>query len=146
MTSRDLPKDAQVVRYVKPTHVREDGSIDGENFRLSTNGSPLSVNWLEYFRGRNKEQQLREVRKLIRLSLRPNGCFAELNVGTTIRDLELLLPAIRFVHSPSEATPHYDADPSHSEIFGLPPLASPESALIGEMISECVGATHPAVA
>ena len=139
MTPSDLPNDSHVVRYVKPTHVREDGSIDGENFRLSINSSPLSVNWLEYFRGRNKEQQLREVRKLIRLSLRPNGRFAELNVGTTIRDLELLLPTLRFVHSPSEATPRYDADPSHSEILGLPPGGSPQAALVGEMIAECVG-------
>ena len=133
------------MRYVRPSHVREDGSIDGENFRLRLQETALSINWLDYFQRRSKEEQLGEVSRLIRLSVRPNGRFAELNVGTTIRDLELLLPAIRFVHSPSEATPRYRADPSHSEILGLPPGGSPQAALVGEMIAECVGTIHPAI-
>ena len=50
MNGNDLPDDAHVVRYVKPTSKHEDGSIDGSAFRLRPSDNGLSVNWLEYFR------------------------------------------------------------------------------------------------
>ena len=39
----------------------------------------------------------------------------------------------------------YEADPSHSEIEGLPAAEEPHAALIGDLIAECVRAMHPAV-
>ena len=32
MNGNDLPEDAHVVRYVKPTSKHEDGSVDGSPF------------------------------------------------------------------------------------------------------------------
>ena len=145
MTLPDLPNDSHIVRYVRPSHVREDGSIDGENFRLRPQETALSVNWLDYFQRRSKEEQLGEVRRIIRLSVRSNGRFAELNVGTMKTHIAHMIDDLRFIHSPREATARYRADPSHSEIIGLPPGDSPHAALIGEMIAECVGAIHLAV-
>ena len=133
------------MRYVRPSHVREDGSIDGENFRLRLQETALSINWLDYFQRRSKEEQLGEVRRLIRLSVKPNGRFAELNVGTTKSHIAHIIDDLRFVHTPREATARYRAAPSHSEILGLPPGDSPQAALLGEMIAECVGAIHLAV-
>ena len=49
MNGNNLPDDAQVVRYVKPTSRHEDGSVDGAAFRLRSGDNGLSVNWLECF-------------------------------------------------------------------------------------------------
>ena len=145
MRLRDLPNDSHVARYVKPSHYREDGTIDGECFRLRLGETAVSVNWLESFPAKSRKTQLREIRRVIRLTLRPNGRFAELNTSNTIKSLDSRLPDIRFVHSPRDATSRHDADPSHSEIVGLPLTDSAESLLIGEMIAECVGQIYPAV-
>ena len=49
------------------------------------------------------------------------------------------------IHTPLPAEGDYEADPSHSEIVDLPPGNSPQAALIGDMIAECIEAIHPAV-
>ena len=134
------------MRYVKPSHVREDGSIDGENFRLRPQENALSINWLDYYKQWPIDEQLSEIRRLIRLSLRHNGRFAELNVGATKGQIAQLTDTVRFIHTPREATKRYNADPSHSEIVGLPPGDSILAALIGEMIADCIINQHPAIA
>ena len=53
--------------------------------------------------------------------------------------------AVRFVHQPLTAEDTYAADPSHSEILGLPPADSPEAEMIGDLIAECIVGVHPAV-
>ena len=84
MIENELPDDAHVVRYVKSSWINdENGSIDGEAFRLRPNDSGVSVNWLEWFGNFTKAQQLNEVRRLSRLEMRKSGCLAELNVGAT---------------------------------------------------------------
>ena len=145
MTSADLPDEDHVVHYAKPTSVREDGSVDGSVFRLRRNDTGLSVNWLEYFQELNKSQQLDKVRQLSRLTMRPNGRLAELNVGITKRHVQSRLETLRFIHVPLTAEGEYQPDPSHGEITGLPPGDSPEAALIGDMIAECIGTIHPAI-
>ena len=44
MTKLDLPNDDQVVRYVKPSMIQEDGTPDGSEFRLRSGEEELSVN------------------------------------------------------------------------------------------------------
>ena len=95
----DLPDDAHVVRYVKPRKLLGDGSVDGSEFRLRPDDKGLSVNWLECFRDRSKEEQLAEVRRLSRLQMRASGCLAELNVGATKRHVQHEVAALRFVMS-----------------------------------------------
>ena len=145
MTGDDLPDDAHVVHYVRPTSVHEDGSIDGSGFRLRADEIGLSVNWLECFSDHTKVQQLAEVRRRSRLTMRRRGRLAELDVGITKQHVRHKVPSLRFVHKPLAADQRYEADPSHSEIEGLPPGDSPQAALIGDMVAECIQDVHPAM-
>ena len=143
----DLPADDHIVRYVKPSMIREDGTADGSDFRLRPHRpdeSGLSVNWLEAF-GSEKAHQLAEVRRLSRLALKPRGRFAEMNVGTVTSRVGEEASALRTVHAPLEAGNGYHADPSHAEIIGLPPSESDLSMLVGDLIAECVIEMHATV-
>ncbi len=148
MTGNELPDDDHVVRYVKPTSMRTDGKADGSAFCLRAqrpDDNGLSVNWLECFHDRAKEQQVAEVRRLSRLKLRERGRLAELNVGATKRHLRNGLDSLHFVQKPLAAEGDYEADPSHSEMVGLPPADSPDAELIGDMIAESISAIYPAL-
>ena len=147
MKRDDLPAGDQIVRYVKPSMIQEDGTADGSDFRLRSarpDETGLSVNWLEAFEP-GKVHQLGEVRRLYRLHLRPNGRFAEMNVGTVIREVAKELDTLRIIHDPLEATEGFDANPSHAEIIGLPPGDSDQAVLVGDLIAEYVIDMHPAI-
>ncbi len=147
MKGYSLPADDHIVRYVRPSMIQEDGTADGSEFRVrpATSGETgLAVNWLEAFEP-GKKLQLNEVRRLCRLRLRPNGRFAEMNVGTVIRVVTTELDSLRIVHDPLAATEHFDADPSHAEITGLPPRNSDLALLVGDLIADCIIDMHPAV-
>lgn len=142
MTGAILPDDANVVRYVRPSHI--DGDIvDGSAFRLRANENGLSVHWLEVFQDFAKTEQIDKVRRLSRLSMSRNGRLAELNVGETIRHISGMLDSPHIVHSPLDPTDHYEADPSHSEFLGMPDSESPVAALIGDMIAETIRDIYP---
>ena len=148
MTVNDLPAEDHVVRYIKPSMVREDGTADGSDFRLRPHRpdeSGLSVNWLEVF-GSDKASQLADVRRLCRLTLKPRGRFAEMNVGAVTSKVAEETSALRIIHAPLEAGSGYDADPSHTEIVDLPPGDSDLAMLVGDLIAECVIGMHEAVA
>src|SRR5712692_455595 len=103
-----------VVRYVKPTAVDVDGSVNGSEFQLRSNRTDdagVSVNWPECFLDKNKLEQLDEVRRLIRIVTRRSGCFAELNVGRTRNHLAKELSTLLFVKDPLEPNDEYRADP-----------------------------------
>lgn len=147
MTGDDLPADDHVVRYVKPSMILEDGTPDGSDFCLRVSRPDekgLSVNWLEAFES-PKTQQLSEVRRLFRLSVRRNGRFAELDVGATLRTVSEEMTTLRMVHDPLEAADGFDADPSHAQVVGLPASDSDVAALVGDLIAECVVDMHPAI-
>lgn len=76
--------------------------------------------------------------------MKSSGRLVELNVGVTRERIGQRLDELRFIHKPLNADENYEADPSHSEIMGLPPKDSPEAELIGDMIAECVIAVHSA--
>ena len=142
MTGNDIPDGDNVVRYVGGSYI-EDGHVITDAFRLSPGRDRLSVNWLEYFSGLDKPEQLSEIRRLSRISMGINGRLIELNVGTVKDYVRSKWREIRFVHSPLDATENYDADPSHGDITGLPPTNNPQSAAIGDLIAECVIKMHP---
>lgn len=144
MTGNEIPDNDNVVRYVGATNIGENGYALGGAFRLRAGEDRLSVNWLECFSGMSKLEQLSEIRKLSRLDMGRNGRLAELNVGSTKEHIHHKLPLIRFVKSPLPATENCVADPSHADIIGPPTMSSPQSALIGDMIAECVNGLHPA--
>ena len=142
MTGDVLPDSAHVVHYVRPTSIFEDGSID---IRLRSREPALSVHCLECFGDLPKEQQLAQVRRVSRLTLSKNGRLVEWQVGPTTQYLLDEAPSIRFVSKPLAADQNHEADPSHSEIEGLPPRDSPQADLLGDMIAQCIMARHPAV-
>ena len=148
MMGDELPDAAQVVRYVRPSYIREDGDVDGRAFRLREDETGLSVNWLGYFAGLSKIEQLNEVRRLSRLSLSRNGRFAELNVGVVKQSVSAELPELprlRFVHDPPAANGANEGDPSHSLVIGLPrPADSRMAAAVGDLIARRVQELHPA--
>lgn len=145
MNGNDLPESDHIVRYVKPRNM-EDGQVSIAEFRLRENEKGVSVNWLEYYENLSKEEQLAEVRVASRLVLRKNGRFAELNVGRIKNFLAKELPGLRVIHTPLDAEEEFPADPSHSEITGLPSDNSEQADLVAEMIAKCVCALHPAIA
>ena len=52
MKREALPAGDQIVRYVKPSAIQEDGTPDGSDFRLRStkpDETGLSVNWLGAF-------------------------------------------------------------------------------------------------
>ena len=147
MKRDDLPAEEQIVRYVKPSMIQDDGTPDGSDFRLRTSRpdeTGLSVNWLEAFEP-GKVHQLGEVRRLCRLRLRPRGRFAEMNVGTVLREVAAELTALRIIHDPLEEIGGFDTDPSHAQIIGLPPGDSDHGLLVGDLIADCVTEMHPAI-
>ena len=147
MTGEDIPDADSVVRYIGGSKIA-DGIVLGEAFRLPSENPErdrLSINWLDCFRGLSKAEQMSEVRRLSRLTFRPNGRLVELNVGATREYLHQELNALRFVKTPLDANPPYQADPSHGDIIGLPAAESPMASLVGDLIAECVQTIHPAV-
>ena len=144
MTGDELPDAAQVVRYVRPSHILENGRVAGRAFRLRVGEEGLSVNWLDYFARLSKPDQVREVRRLIRMSLSGNGRFAELNVGTVKQSVRAELPGLRFIHYPLPADGANVADPSHSQVSGLPPFSDLSSKVVGNLIARRVQGLHPA--
>ena len=143
---RDLPEEDQIVRYVKPSALHEDGTADGSAFLLRPdhpNDTGLSVNWLEVFEF-DRLFQLAEIRRLCRLQLSRAGRFVEMNVGKVKREIYKELDHARIIHKPLEPEGEYDADPSHAQITGLPPGDSTEAKIIGELIAQkCVVDMHP---
>ena len=150
MSGNDLPENDHIVRYVRPSNL-EFGKVNIAEFKLRedrSNEKGVSVNWLEYYENLSKEEQLAEVRrvKASRLTLRKNGKFAELNVGKIKRLLSEELPDLRVIHTPRDTEKTFLADPSHSEIIGLPSGDADQFHLVAQIIvRECIHDLHPAI-
>ena len=110
----------------------EDGTVDGSAFRLRPNEERLSVNWMEYFDQVSEDAQVHLIAQLIRMDTGPNGRFAKLSVGDTKGRVSA---PIRFLLCPLPAECGHEADPSHSEIDGLPPNESPASEWAGDLLA-----------
>lgn len=145
MASKHLVDESNVVRYCRPSVIHQDGTVGGDAFQLRPREATLSVHWLQSFQGLTKDQQLDEVRRLSRLRMSRNGRLAELRVGRVMQHVSSAVASLSFVHCPLVAEADYAADPSHSEICGLPEAGSLEAELVGEMIAACVEKNHPAV-
>lgn len=144
MTEVKIPDTDNVVRYVSASKI-DDGIVIDPTFRRPSTESDVSVNWIDSFVGLSKTEQLAEVRRLVRLTIRSSGRFAELNVGDAKQYVGPRCPTLDFISTPRDATVRYEADPSHGDIIGLPPHASPQARLVGDMIAECILALHPAI-
>ena len=116
MSGGQLPDDDHASRYCKPTAVDDDGLPMTGAFVPRNGEDYLSANWLEYFTEPDLSRAVQRVRAAFRnkgYALRPQGCFAVLNVGavkTVV--LEAVGRTLRIDHLP------LNNDPSHAGILG----------------------------
>ena len=126
-----------VVRLVKPSLVE---TLPSAAAFLDNRQRPASMNWLECFNP-PRENQLREVRSRIRLTLRVNARFVELNVGDAKDTAAEYGTTLAFVKKPLPAKDALPEDPSHCEAHGKSP------AVVAEILAEVtIVEWHPAVA
>ncbi len=131
-----LPDSNHIARLCQPQYVA-DGQIQATAFMLRSDEESLSVNWLEFLKCSNRDNEIIEIRNVYSLKFNRIGARAKiavLNVGEVRervlkesedrRNLEVL-------HDPKEDSP---PDPSHSGIYNL----TQDDELIAELILETV--------
>ena len=143
MTCGNLPNHDHITHYVRPTKIREDGSIDGSIFRESAlDDDGISVNWLEFFDKEYESERLRKVASSIQRETSRNGRFAEMNVGDVVGCLVARGCPGGVRQDPQEARNGHGPDPSHCLIQGLPTPGSEENKLAADAIADCVRAVY----
>lgn len=156
MNPATLDPSDNVVRYVSKTRLTK-GRASGSAFRPKESGKDMSVYWLECFKDQSQDQQLNTIRCLSRLDMGTCGKLAELNVGKTIEDFaaqvkdhnsqqHISLPIgcnLQFVRTPLPECDQLPPDPSHCDIYTLPPPNPILFDIIGDFIAESVTAHHP---
>lgn len=138
--SEYLSDQDNIVRYVKPTSFH-NGKVNGDVFRLRSDETGISVNWMDYFSG-TKENQIKEVKRLTRLKLNKNGKYAELNVGSVCKIELERLEYLKVRKSPLIKTKDFEEDGSHCEIL-VQTIGDLDMALVGEKIAKCISELHP---
>lgn len=143
-----IPADHEVIHYVGGSQVHEFG-IDGVAFELREGdmlqAEPgLSCNWLDFFAGMLKDEQVDRVRQVIHLQPGRDAVYGELNVGVTLTAIRYSCPHARFSYKPMPADNQYPEDLSHCELLGLPNYNTHEAELIGDKIAKLVQRTYPA--
>jgi hypothetical protein len=143
-----IPDVDHVVRYVKPSSIEADGTINGSEFRLRPNRPDdvgVSVSWMESY-DPPPANQISEVRQRSRLKTSKSGCYARMNVGRTRKYvLNESQTNLAIVHDPLQEDGTFVEDGAHSIISGLPPGDSPEAEAIGDLIAECIDERYPAI-
>ena len=137
MKGDPIPDQDHISRYCSAMHCPENGQVTGTAFQLRQIEECLSVNWLEFFHLADRQEEIREVRKVLRLKLGAKAKIAVLNVGETIKYVRTQSPDARnlsMLHEPEED------DPSHSGIYGF----QYDDHLIADLIAEMVQETYPA--
>lgn len=140
MKGDPIPDQNHISRYCSATRCTETGDVTGAAFMLRPNEGYLSVNWLEFLRLASREEEIREIRRVLRsqLTLGGNTKIAVLKVGDVINRVLNESPdrrSLRVLHEPVE-----ESDPSHSGIYGM----GVEDHLIADLIAEVILKTYPA--
>lgn len=126
-----------ISRYCSAMRCTENGQVTGAAFQPRQIDEYLSVNWLEFFHIADRQEEIREVRKVLSLKLGAKAKIAVLNVGETTSYVRTKSPDARnlsMLHEPEED------DPSHSGIYGF----QYDDRLIADLIAEMVQETYPA--
>ncbi|AIA31968.1 hypothetical protein Y981_11200 [Leptospirillum ferriphilum YSK] len=105
-------------------------------FRLRKNEEYLSVNWLEFLEKTTREEEIAEVRNVLRkkLTIGSQSRIAIANVGSLINHIRAK-KILKVQHEPE-----LPDDPSHSGIFGY----GIDDDLIEFMIAEVFQEIYPA--
>ncbi len=133
-----LPDQDHICRYCSATKFTENGLITGAAFQLRPSDKYLSVNWLEFFQLTDRQEQIREVRKVLRLTLGAKAKLAVLNVEAIVNFVHTQSPdarKLRVLHEPEEN------DPSHSVIYRF----GYDDHLIADLIAETVQEFYSAI-
>ncbi len=135
-----LPNEDHISRYCKGTSLNEDGTVSGGSFKLRDGETYLSVNWLEFLKRASRDEEIAEIRRILKTKINPGGTakIAVLNVGEICAHVAEETVGIEVRHRPDE--PDNITDPSHSGIFDT----FQDEDLIVELIAEKVQANYPA--
>ena len=141
MKGDPLPEQDHISRYCSAIHCAENGKVTWTAFQLRQIDDYLSVNWLEYLRLNNRQEEIDEIRKILRskLTLGAKAKIAVLNVDAIIDYVRSHSPDFRelsVLHEPEED------DPSHSGVHGY----GYDDQLIAGLIAEKVQELYPAKA
>ena len=109
--------NGNVVRYCSPQHFT-NGKLQASAFNINNN-KPLSVNWIEFFKCKNIELVIQEIRNefhKINFDLKENGRFVKINI----------LSAKNYVQNKTGVSIIFKKNPrknqpSHCEILGYEP-------------------------
>ncbi len=131
-----IPDEDHVARFCKKTTIYQ-GEIQASAFILRKKYEPcLSVNWLEYLKCQNREEEIIEIRNILssKLALHRDAKIAVLNVGE-VCDLDR--ENLEVLHNPALS------DPSHSGIYSQ----KEDEGLIAELILQVIrnDETYPAL-
>jgi hypothetical protein len=139
-----LPDTDHVLRYVRKKFVDQEG-IAGDAFlaRPPEKDDGPSVNWMEFFSG-DTQNQIKEIRKVKRMTYEKRGRVAKLHVGRTKKYLQenaaLLVDCI-YDPTPAiegDAKTAKPADPSHAYMKGVPFLETPQGEAVRDLIVHCI--------
>jgi hypothetical protein len=140
MKGDPVPDRDHISRYCSATRCTETGDVTGAAFMLRPNDRYLSVNWLEFLQLASREEEIREIRRVLssQLTLGTYAKIAVLKVGDVRNRVLNESPDSRnlsVLHEPVD-----EDDPSHSGIYGM----GVEDQLLADLIAEVILDTYPA--
>jgi|GEM_PF-797505 len=147
MKGDDIPKTDSISRYCPYSRLSEiTGKPTGAAFQLKTKDIQseiqphISVNWLEYFDGKERANQIEEIRIILskKMKIGTQAKLALLNVGAIYRKFESSEYSPRVLHWPDH-TDYYD-DPSHAGIFDVESDPDVIADMIAQIDSELIPA------
>ena len=124
MAITKIDDEDHVVRYVSSGRlVRDEDTkkvrgVFPQAFQMRDDEEELSVSWLEYFAGSERDQLLKTVdaMKAGGLSMRPKDGVAVVNVGTLHGACGIAGVKVRVLHEPAKSNPN----PAYAAIRNLP--------------------------
>jgi hypothetical protein len=136
MKGDHLPGKDHVVRYCPGSKLAEDGTPLATAFYLRRNEKYLSVEWMEYFQQRTREDAIKKAAFIFseKLNVGSTAQMAILNVGNMCQHVhKQTARTIRVLHEPGKN------DPAHAGIHDT----AQDEMIIAELIAETVDSLFP---
>lgn len=138
-----IPDSDHVARYCKPSTI-EDCQIQATAFQLRPKDKSLSVNWLEFLKCSDRNEEIAAIQKVYnnKLKVRSNARVAVLNVGKTRSKVlfeSVDQRSLEFKHNPLDFPDDpLKTDPSHSGIYNI----KHDDEMIAELILSVIEPHH----
>jgi hypothetical protein len=146
MKNEPIPDNDNIARFCKPSTISEQGEIKAGAFMLRSTEEFLSVNWLEFLKCSNRENEIKEIQKIYNQKFKKvsaNARIAILNVGKTreiVRNESSNNRNIEILHDPINDPIKGIIDESHCGIYNL----KQDDEFIAELICETICEHHSA--